>query len=206
MTERGSNNVSLGWLLIVVGAILTVSNFSSFGWLGSWTWGSLLVLVGCAFLYQFWRDRQQWWALIPGFALLAAGLTTLFGGHGGRLLLAALGLGFIGVYLADARRWWAIIPGGVLLSLAAAGWLGSSTGLVLFVGLTLTFGYVYLRPGGREEQPWALFPALVSLAMVIILLGRVVLAGTLLPLVLIGAGVYLVWRTKGRPEGGNDGA
>lgn len=190
-----------GWayLLIAGGALLLAANM---GWLGAmtgWLWGLLFLAGGGAFLYYFMQNRQHWWALIPGFALAATGLTTLLGAGGGPLFLALLGAGFLAVFLTNKERWWAVIPGGVLLTLALVDWVevgapGYDSGWLLFLGIAATFGFLYLRPDGGVKQRWAVWPAVAGLAMGLLGLLDTSMGGLLAPLALIGLGVYLFTR------------
>lgn len=88
-------------------------------------WGGALFLASISL--GFWlialTRREQWWAIIPGGALLSvaaiAGLSNTLGGEqSGALLFYGLALTFGLVYLtgrAPERRTWALLPAAVLL-------------------------------------------------------------------------------------------
>ena len=62
--------------------------------------------------------RSEWWALIPGFALIGVGASIVLPGQwSGFSFLGFLGISFLAIYLSNRQRWWAIIPGGVLITL-----------------------------------------------------------------------------------------
>lgn len=202
MVRRDLNSRLVGYLLMGLGALFLLN---SLGWLEAfWSllWSIAFLGGGAAFIGLYYTDHRKWWALIPGFGLLALASAVILGDLAGAAFLGLLGAGFVSVYLSDYRRWWAIIPGGTLLSLGlVAGadelfpsWDG---GPLLFLGLATTFTSLYLLPEGVGRQHWALYPALGCLALVIIsssFLGGVWSA--LWPLVLIGGGIYLIWQQR----------
>jgi hypothetical protein len=159
------------------------------------------------------RDRGAWWALIPGLTMLGlSGLLTLgeinpaLGERwGGSLFLGAIGLSFWLIYLRDRNFWWAVIPGGVLLTLAVVAGLDNlnlpiETGGIFFIGLGLTFLLVAVIPSQGVQLRWAFFPAVVLLAMgVLIGVGFERAINYLWPLALILGGGVLLWRTLRRP-------
>ncbi|WP_135255618.1 hypothetical protein [Thermus caldilimi] len=186
---------ALGVALVLLGVLLLLQNLGVE--LGRVLLGLVFLGGGGGFLVAYLQDRSLWWALIPGGGLLGLGLALLAGeaAWGGALFLLGVGLGFAGVYVADRGQWWALIPGGILLSLAAVALVeglfpGTDAGFLLFLGLALTFGLLFLL-GHR----WALWPALGVL--VPLGLASAPLRSFLtyaLPLVLILAGAYLLWR------------
>lgn len=114
-----------------------------------------------------------WWALLPGFGLLALGAATLSSGAAsGPLFLGFLGAGFAAAYRAERRRWWTILTAGVLWTLALVSWLGetrpgSQVGWVFFLGLAATFGALFSLPGAQWQR-WALYPALGTLVVFVV--------------------------------------
>jgi hypothetical protein len=200
------NNQPLwAYALIALGVLFLATNFGWFNWLTSWLWTSLFILGGGAFLYVYYQDRSRWWALIPGFALLAIGVAALSGNAAGGFFLALLGAGFAAVYLSNRKRWWAIIPAGVLFTLALIAWFdtarpGADMGWLFFLGIAVTFGVLFFIP---ERQRWAIYPALGSLAfMLIILVSQLGVWFVSLGLIIVG--VYLVWR-QSTGHGGSRG-
>ncbi len=145
-------------------------------------------------------NRSVFW----GLALIAFGLLLLLGNLrivvwplralSGPLALAIPGLIFAAVYSGNRSQWWAIIPAGVMLTLAGVALVDGilprvNTGWLFFFGLAVTFGLVWRETGG--VQRWARVVALACLGMTaLILLGSLV--RIVLPLALVGIGVYLL--------------
>lgn len=188
--------------LIGVGVLVLLDRA---GWLvgvGGWLWGLLFLLAGGAFLGVYARDREKWWALLPGFALLGLAAAMLMGNAGGALFLALLGLAFAVVYSSDRRRWWAIVPAGTLATLALVAWLGAArpqfdAGWVFFLGLAATFGALLLQPPERRQR-WAVVPALVLALLALLTSLTAQAAPTVIALVMIAGGAVLMLRERSR--------
>lgn len=209
--RRTNTSAIVGMLLVLGGLLILAQNLGWFGPAESIIWTVLFVGGGLGFLAYFASNRAAWWALIPGFALLSIGtligldvwvpgMTALWGGS---IFLAGLSLGFWGVFLACRTCWWAIIPAGILLTLATVAGIdtrasGTLSGAVFFGGVALTFLLVFLAPSVPKRQPWAIYPALVALALSIMTLGAFVNVFTFVwPAALILAGAYLLYRALG---------
>jgi hypothetical protein len=190
----------LGFALVGLGAFFLLGNLGVFGF-GDFL-PALLFFGGSAlFLRHFNNDRDEhWWALIPGFALLAITLAIVGGPFSGGLFLGTVGLGFVAVYLHNPRNWWAVIPGGVLLTLGltAAPLLPFiDEGIIFFLGLTATFVTLYRLPEGKGRQKWARYPAFGTLALSIMIAFDELFGGfdnVLLSVALLVAGGYLLWQ------------
>lgn len=201
--NRGAVLVGAG--LIVVGLLFLLQNFGLLGGLEHLVWVVLFGLGGLIFLSVFALNREQWWAVIPGFTLLGlAGLIGFgdrLGELGGALFLGAIGLSFWVIYFLRRDFWWAVIPGGVLFTLAAvAGLSNVLPGLVLgglfFIGMALTFLAIYLLPNPEGRMTWALIPAGILGAMgILLMLSLGGLINYIWALALIVAGAYLLLRT-----------
>lgn len=167
---------------------------------------SALCPGGVVFLIVFILNTDDWWALIPGFVLIAIGviifmdqnLETAADLWSGAVFLGLLGLSFLLIYIFHLDNWWAIIPGGVLLTLAGVtlvsdeGLLG---GVIFFIGLAITFGLVYILPKPSGRLKWALYPAGILLVIgVLVLLGAENLMEYVWPVALLIAGGYVVYR------------
>jgi hypothetical protein len=169
-----------------------------------WFWAAVFIFAGAAFLVVYARNRAHWWALIPGMTLAGVGVTMLLPEPlsylGGAITLGAVGLSFWLIYFSHREHWWAIIPGGVLLTLAAVSALTPSLpqlalGSLFFLGLALTFFFVAMLPNPYARMNWAFIPA-----GVLFLMGLLTFsvrfqqyAVYIWPLVLIGAGFYLLY-------------
>lgn len=203
MRVNDKNRNVLAGALIALGVLMLAGNL---GWLSratEWVWAALFIVGGMLFLRQY-RIGKGWWALIPGFALLALGVQVLVGGAGA-LFLALLGVGFLALYVTENEQWWAIIPGGALLTLALVSWSSpQSQSWLLFLGFGLTFGALTRLPGGKGRQEWAIYPAVILLVVAAVAFVSSSTAGIAVPLVMIALGAYLLWR-RGSGEGGQKG-
>jgi hypothetical protein len=223
MTNKNTNQ-SWALILVFLGLLFLATNFGWFGWLTSWLWSLLFIGAGTAFLYVYYQNRERWWALIPGFALLAVGVAALSGNAAGGLFLALIGAGFASVFLTNRARWWAVIPAGGLLTLALIAWLGAArpawdTGWLFFTGIAATFGVLFLLPEGQGKQSWAIYPTLGCLALVLLTFFSSNLVSIMISLALITGGAFLFWRqgkatstsidnsgSKDKPGGGSSGS
>lgn len=206
MITRDRGRSFWAYVLVAAGVVLLAANLGWFAGVGSWVWALLFLAGGAAFLYHYVNHREEWWALIPGSALAGIGVTVLAGDAGGPVFLGLLGAGFAAVYLSGRQRWWAVIPAGALLTLALVAWLEEvgpriDAGWVFMLGLAATFGYLYLLPEGQGKQRWAVYPALAMAAIAVLACFDTSLGGIVGPLLLIGAGAYLIWRRTERGGG-----
>lgn len=203
-----------GIVLVIAGTLMLLQAFGVF--VAEVIWPGLLAAAGLVFLYVFFEDRsEKWWAAIPAFILL--GLTAAMAWDivgtsaaeelGPVLLFGISGLGFLAVYLVRHDRWWSVIPGGALLSLALSVGVTSVAGPALsagifLLGLAATFGVLaaLITPYGRMR--WPLTPAaILALVGVLVAAEAAAVLNYIWPVVLILAGIYLIFRAygSGRP-------
>lgn len=207
-TKRLSFPIIAGAALIVLGVLFLLDA------LGVARIGMIIVpllfgLGGLAFWIVFLANRTNWWALIPGCALLGLALLIGWGelapdrweGWGVTLFLGMISLSFWIIYALDRANWWAIIPGGVLATLALLIGLSSSfeegpwLGGVFFLGLAATFGLLWLLSPREERLSWALIPAAILLVIgAVLTFVTTALFGYLWPVALILAGLFLILR------------
>lgn len=197
-----------GLLLILAGGLLLLGTLGILGQLMPYIWALLFAVAGLGFLYVFISRRGNWWAAIPGMALLGIGGVILVNeaaprwgaAWSGSLFLAALALAFWVVYLEERGNWWALIPAGVLTTLALVAGLsttlpGLETGGILFLGLGLTFLILSVVRTPEGRLTWALIPAAVLLVMGILLVAQAMRAFAYVwPIALMVAGAYLLFR------------
>jgi hypothetical protein len=194
-------------LLLILAGVLFLLNLVGYIAIGDYQWAIILGIGGLAFLSVFISDRRQWWSLFPSFGLLI-GAAVIFlenafpklpGDISGAVAMGGIGLAFLIVFLINFENWWALIPAGVLLSMALA--LGLSVfisdveiGGVFLMGLGLTFVLIGLVPTKQGRMRWAFIPAVVLLAIgLIILLASFNLFLYLWPLAIIAAGVFIIY-------------
>ncbi|NLG96293.1 MAG: hypothetical protein GX491_02930 [Chloroflexi bacterium] len=202
--------------LIGLGVLFLLNNLNLLPWSiisEQIFWGAAFGLGGLIFLGVFLSNRENWWAVIPGFVLLGLAIIVSgiippgFGDLEGGVFLGMIGLSFWVIYFTHREQWWAVIPGGVLVTLAAIATMPNSleglvTGGIFFLGLALTFGLVYLLPTPDGRMYWAAWPAGILGAMgVLLLLGAGDLIRFVWPVALILFGGLMVWRAL-RPRQG----
>jgi len=125
----------------------------------------VLAAIALPFLIAYLRDRKQWWALIPAYALLAIGLMVLLTDGGlmsdelvAPYVLFAIAVPFFVVFARNTKSWWALIPGGILAVIAfsfliaqdAAEYIGA-------IALLVAGAWIVIRQftgaGSRDEEP-----------------------------------------------------
>ncbi|MBE0696499.1 MAG: hypothetical protein IH586_06215, partial [Anaerolineaceae bacterium] len=198
--------------LILLGVGILLSNLNILPWDitgAQWFWLLVFGGAGAAFVAVFLSNRENWWAVIPGFTLI--GLAVLIsnilpenGDAGAAIFLGMVGLSFWVIYAQKREFWWAIIPGGVLASLALmllfSGLLGGEgEPAIFFLGMGVTFLLVYLLPNQETKMRWALWPAAILGFMgMMFTLGSSGLIGYIFPVALILFGGWLVFRAMNR--------
>ncbi len=195
-----------GILLVLAGAILLLNNFGVISLNWEMLVGPLFAVGGVVFLAVFILDRENWWALIPGFVLIALGIIVYMGQSfedemgvlSGAIFLGLLGLAFWLIYITHRDNWWAIIPGGVLLTLAGVTLIPDNSVLMggaFFLGMAVTFGLVYILPKPAGRLKWALYPGgILFLLGVLTTLGATDLLTYIWPIALLIAGGYVIYR------------
>ena len=215
--ERSKAFSGLGLILVALGCLFLLQNFGYLGEMDNVVWALLAGFGGLAFLWVFLSNRDQWWALIPGFTLLGLASTLglsgadFAGGWVGAIFLGAIGAAFLVIYLIRRDYWWALIPAGTLFTLAvvsvASSYLpGEASGGILFLGLASTFALLYVLPTPDEDPrkgtgrlQWALIPAAVLALMGFLMIATSGnLIGLIVPVGLVVAGAYVVVRALAR--------
>ncbi len=99
----------------------------------------VLTVIGLPFLYVFFRNRENWWALIPAYVLFAVGLMVALIGVGilndlliPAYVMFAIAIPFIVVYVRNPKNWWALIPAGVMAIIGLSFFAASSA--LQFIG------------------------------------------------------------------------
>lgn len=221
MAALTSRSWWIGLLMVIGGTIwfLDAWNVVRLGPL----WAAIIfALGGLGFAVLWARDREAWWAVMPAGVLL--GLSGVIAWEelmpvaadewGAAIFLAGLGLGFLAVYVRNHERWWALIPGGIMTSTALL--VGATTVLpemqaaaVLIGGMALTFVLVAVLPGGGQPRRWALIPAfplgIVAIALTVGSTDALKMLEYVWPIILIGGGVFVVWRAAEDRNHGRQG-
>ncbi len=145
---------------------------------GDFIGGTFMAAISLPFLVAFLTGpRENWWALIPGWTLLAiAGI--VFAANRvpdelmASLVMFAIGLPFVVVYLVRRTQWWALIPGGIMTALGVvllfANILrGELFAALMMLGFATPFFAVYYF---NRKHWWALIPGGVMLTIAVALL------------------------------------
>ncbi|HBY09632.1 MAG TPA: hypothetical protein DEH22_18275 [Chloroflexi bacterium] len=180
--KRIDVRILIGALLIGAGILFLLQTLGVVDSAWSILWIAAFAVAGGVFLYVYFSDRAQWWALIPALTLLGLAGTIFVesyfevGNLGGAIFLGGIGLGFWIIYLTNREFWWSIIPGGVLLTLGVVAatedlLTEDSGGGVFFMGLALTFLLVAFLAKPRENFWWAYIPAGVLFILGVFLIG-----------------------------------
>jgi len=195
-----------GILLIIVGVVMLLDALELFEFEISMLIGPLLGIGGLIFLLVFILHKKEWWAIIPGFILIAIGISVFMdqrtqdfsGRWGGMVFLGILGLAFLLIFITHPENWWALIPAGVLISLGGISAIEGNDllqGGLLFLGWAITFGLVYILPKPAGRLKWALYPAVILLLIgVVIFFGAQNLMNYVWPAALLIAGGYIIFR------------
>ncbi|MEX2543173.1 MAG: hypothetical protein WD314_15305 [Trueperaceae bacterium] len=188
----------IGFALLGLGALALVANTGIFGLLPAFVWVMTLFAAGAAvwMLGAGCFAFPQRLLLFIGIGLLA---TTTSGRMAGTAATGFIAMAFALVYLRDARQWWAIIPAGVMAGASLVTTVETlfprwDAGPLFLLVLAGTFTLLYLLPRERGGQGWALAPAVVLIMVTVVAndpSGRT--PGWLVPLVLIGSGVAMLW-------------
>jgi hypothetical protein len=85
----------------------------------------VLTVIALPFMVVWFRNRSQWWALIPAYVLLTLALMIGLLGSGilddllvPAYVMFAIAIPFFAVYAWNRARWWALIPAGVMTAIA----------------------------------------------------------------------------------------
>lgn len=160
-----------------------------------------LIAVGAPFLVTYLTNTRRWWALIPAYIMFTSAAFVLFeplmwGDLDAAYWLFATAAPFLVVFAGDVtKRWWALIPAyifavpGVFVLLEPLMWGDLDAAYWLFA-TAVPFVVVFLTD--TQRRWWALIPAgvLVSITLAVFMAELQVL----IPVVLIGGGLYLLVR------------
>jgi hypothetical protein len=113
----------------------------------------VLTAIALPFLVVFVRDRQQWWALIPLYVLLAVGvmialieIDVLDDLLVPAYVMFAIAVPFFFVYARNPKNWWALIPGGIMALIGVSFLIAEA--LFQYVGaaaLIIAGGWILVR-------------------------------------------------------------
>jgi hypothetical protein len=145
------------WALIpfyILGAIAVMIPLIETHVIGdAWIATYVLSSVALPFLVVFFRDRAQWWALIPSYVLLSIGL--MVGLIDARVLvdlvipayvMLSIAAPFFAVYFVNREQRWALIPGSIMGVMGMAFLVSTDLFQYAFpIGLILVGGWVLFK-------------------------------------------------------------
>lgn len=172
----------------------------------------LIFIAGFLFFIGIYvyQGRKEFWPLIPAFSLLGIGILILcnelgFNNKiGSGLLMIFIGAGFISIYFLHRENWWALIPGGIVASIS----------LVIFFPGVLGVGLMFIAMGGvffalypvlkkeDENSWWTIIPGsiLALMGLLFLLFDKDYIGKFLLPILLVGGGLYLIFKPVSKSE------
>jgi len=175
----------------------------------------VLAAIALPFVVVYVRNRENWWALIPAYVLLAiAAMIGLTEWHIlpdaliATYVLVAIALPFIVVFLRDRTNWWALIPAyvlvvvGIMVALIDANVLGALMipAYVMFA-IAIPFFVVYLS---NPKEWWPLIPAGILAVIGSAFILSAGAARYLGAVALIGAGVFILLRQFLHPKSADE--
>ena len=121
----------------------------------------MLVAIALPFLYVYWRDQTQWWALIPTYTLAAVAFMVLLievnfidGILISAYVMFAIAIPFIIVYFRNKKNWWALIPGGIMTILGISFLISGNTARFLGPLVLIVVGaWIIFRQRNRKNIP-----------------------------------------------------
>ena len=206
MMKKDLSRLIWGGLLILAGILFLLQELNFLGSASKYLWLIIMAAGSAVFLWVYFTQEEQWWAIIPGLTLFGLAISALdslvnvFPGSDltGALFLGCIGLAFWLVYLRRQDQWWAVIPGGVLITLAAITVLDNIFGwseVIFFLGLATTFLLVAILPNNGQDTRWAFIPSAILGIIGITLFAPFKDVTVLIwPVILIVFGVYILFR------------
>ena len=172
-----------GWLfpLFIFAGLAAVIFLGEAGIEGLWIGALFMAAMALPFWLVFLIDRENWWALIPGwvFAVLTAVILlsdSIAGETLGALVMLGIGLPFLIVFLVNRSHWWALIPAFILCGIGLALLVNFKSdewiGMVILLVIGLPFFFVYFN---NPKQWWAVIPAgiMTTLGIIVPLSGLI---------------------------------
>jgi hypothetical protein len=147
-------------LWVIAGLIaLLESNILSDAWVPFY----VLSAIALPFLVVYFRDRNQWWALIPAYVLLAVGLMVLLLESNvlsdllvPAYVMFAIAIPFLVVFTNNRKNWWALIPGGIMLVIGTAFLIAEAALEFILPVVFIILGIgILVRVFTRKEAPGA---------------------------------------------------
>jgi hypothetical protein len=204
--KRFDMRILWGGLLICVGGLFLLQELDLITSAWGIIWTLVFIAAGSIFIYTYFRDRSQWWPLIPGLGLIGLGILIFIDDYfpgtdwSAAIFLGAIGLSFWLVYVLNQENWWAVIPAGVLTTLTLVVAFepvlhGDADGGVFLLGMGVTFFLLGVLPTTQGRMRWSFIPAAVlSLIGILLLSSAFEIFNYIWPTALILLGGYFILR------------
>jgi len=147
------------YVMIVVGTMVALTDAGIMG--DAFVATYVLTAIALPFILVFLRDREQWWALIPAYVMIAVGAMVALIEMGifrdwiiPAYVMFTIAMPFFMAYLWNRENRWALIPGSILMVIGASMLLASplakivGPGLLILAGLWILLGRAGFRRGG----------------------------------------------------------
>ncbi len=142
MRTPTSRNVKVGVTLIVLGVLFLLYNLDIIR-IRNW-WPILLILAGLAFFLVWFGDRKQTGLLLPGSILVILGCQFLFLNASWPIYVLAPAVGFWLMYLLGERDVGLLVPAFILTIIALVFWFQGSILEDLWPVLFIVLGVILL--------------------------------------------------------------
>ena len=212
--NKNTNYLFLGLGFIIAGAALLLENYRIVRIDDSWTFAALCLLGSVAFFYQYQPQKNMGMLILSAilFFIFAAIVIDMFrfvdDAWVAILLFFLMAALFLQGYRFNNRHTGLLLPAGICLTIAAMVYLGSVldvdgeiTASLFFFGIGVSFGVMYLLRYDSSRLEWAKITAFGFIGFSLFLYyvsADNPLADLMLPLSLMVAGGYLIYRGKRR--------
>ena len=164
LTDRSQWGLLIpAYVLVAVAGLVAIATLDVLP--GEMIAGYVLGTIALPFLVVFFWDRQQWWALIPAYVLLAVGAMVVLIGENvlddlwiPAYVMFAIAIPFFVAYFRDMQQWWALIPGGIMavigfsFVIAEASIQYVSAAVLILAGVAILVRQVLLKPTPPAAQ------------------------------------------------------
>lgn len=147
------------YILWVIAGLIALLELNILG--DAWVPLYVLSAIAFPFLVVYFRDRNQWWALIPAYVLLAVGLMVLLLESNvlsdllvPAYVMFAIAIPFLVVFANNRKNWWALIPGGILVVIGTAFLIAEAALEFILPVVFIILGIgIMVRVFTRKESP-----------------------------------------------------
>ncbi|MCP5094018.1 MAG: hypothetical protein GY943_00540 [Chloroflexi bacterium] len=211
-TQSSKQGLVWGSLLILFGIVGLIEMVTD---LTAWVWVAILAVAGLGTFGTYLANRSEWWLLIPTYVMWAVAtlvaliqLGILRGEFIAPFVLTAVALPFLFGYLRNREQWGLLIPAYVLLAVGVMVFLigrGVLNDLLIPAYIMFTIAIPFFIVFGRNSQHWwALIPGGIMTVIGLAFLITTAIAGYVIPIVLILAGIWVLVRQRVQGESPSD--